>query len=103
MAELRTISYDTGNLESQGTEYGDLAYNLQTLLDELDRIMNDEVLPSLAGTANPQLMSQYTAARDIMGEYPAKIKGVGDALIEASRTGKAIDNSLAGDVSLTIA
>ena len=39
MTELRTISYDTGNLESQGNEYIDLSANLETLLGELDDII----------------------------------------------------------------
>lgn len=102
MATLRTISYDTGNLEAQGGEYCDLSANLTTLLEELDRIMEQEVKVSLAGNANPTLMGEYNKAREVMGDYPLKIKTVGDSLIEAARTGKAIDNSLVGDVNLNI-
>ncbi|SDA60210.1 hypothetical protein SAMN02910275_01478 [Butyrivibrio sp. INlla18] len=102
MTELRTISYDTGNLESQGNEYIDLSANLETLLGELDDIMTNQVKISLAGSANPALMASYQTARELMGMYPAKIRNVGDALIEASRTGKAIDNSLVGDVDISI-
>ncbi len=102
MADLRTISYNTGNLESQGVEYGDLAHNLEELLQELDRIMNEEVLTSVAGTANGELLNKYTDARNEMEKYAPQIRAVGDGLIEAARTGKAIDNSLVGDVSLSI-
>lgn len=102
MAATNTISYDTQNLEMRGAEYLNLAKRLENLLTEFDRVMNEEVNMGVAGAARSDVMAQYTAAREVMSDYPAKITTVGNSIIEAARAGKAIDNSLVGDVSLNI-
>ena len=102
MAAVNTISYDTQNLEMRGVEYLNLAKRLEQLLSNFDRVMNEEVNMGLAGAARSDVMAQYTAAREVMSDYPVKITTVGNSIIEAARTGKAIDNSLVGDVSLNI-
>ncbi len=102
MAELREIQFNTGNLESQGNEYGDAAYNLSVLLGELDGIMNEKVIPSISGEACTKIYEIYQLAKEKMDEYPEKIRGVGDTLLEAAKTGKAIDGSLVNDISLDL-
>ena len=99
---LNTISYDTGNLESQGHEYIDLGTNLKKLLETLDTIMDDSVKKAIAGDAGRQLANDYILAREAMEGYPDKINGVGNSLIAAAQSGKNADNSLVGDVDLNI-
>lgn len=99
---LNTISYDTGNLESQGHEYIDLGTNLKKLLETLDTIMDDSVKKAIAGDAGRQLANDYILAREAMEGYPDKINGVGNSLIAAAQSGKNADNSLVGDVDINI-
>ena len=100
--QLNTISYDTGNLESQGHEYIDLGANLKNLLETLDNVMNETIKSALAGDAGRTIAAQYIEARDAMDKYPEKIIGVGNSLIAAAQSGKNADNSLVGDVDINI-
>lgn len=99
---MSTISYDIKGLALRGQDYVSLANRLISILNRFDLIMQTEMNKGIAGDARIDIMKEYEKARREMEKYPGKIAEVGTALINVSETGKAVDNSLTGQVNLSL-